>query len=509
MRGFSFDRKTLSSDLLSSMVVFLVALPLCMGIAIASGVPPALGIITGIIGGIVVGVIAGSPLQVSGPAAGLAVIVYQLVQDNGLSMLGPILLTAGLLQLLAGIFRMGQWFRAITPDVIYGMLAGIGVLIFASQFHVMVDDKPRATGLASLLSIPEAIYKGVFPMDDSTHHVAAGIGLLSILTLIVWSKLRPAALRMVPAPLMAVAVAMVVCHWQRLDVNYVNIPSDLTEAMTVPTIELLRRMLEPKLLGQALALAFIASAETLLSALAVDRMHDGPRTNYDRELAAQGIGNMLCGSVGSLPMTGVIVRSSANVQAGAKTRMSAILHGVWLLALVVTMPWLLEEVPTAALAAILVHTGWKLVNVESIKRLASYGYMPVAIYAATVIGIVAVDLLTGVLVGLALSIAKLLYKVSHLTLRVEPRPDSHKVDLHMEGSATFLRLPKLADTLEALPPGVELHVHMDRLGYIDHACLEALAEWEKQKRSQGSTLVVEWEDLVARYQRTPEQPAAA
>jgi MFS superfamily sulfate permease-like transporter len=154
---------SITNDVVASFVVFLVALPLCMGIAIASGVPPALGLVTGIVGGIIVGPIAGSPLQVSGPAAGLAVIIWELVREHGIEMLGPILLLAGLIQLLAGVFKLGQLFRAISPAVIYGMLAGIGVLIFASQFHVMFDIKPHAHGLENLISIPSSIYKGIFP----------------------------------------------------------------------------------------------------------------------------------------------------------------------------------------------------------------------------------------------------------------------------------------------------------------------------------------------------------
>jgi MFS superfamily sulfate permease-like transporter len=166
-------------DFGASVVVFLVALPLCMGIAIASGVPPAAGLITGIVGGILVGFLGGAPLQVSGPAAGLTVLVWQIVQEHGLSLLGVIVLFAGLLQFLAGIFKLGQWFRAISPSVIHGMLAGIGVLIFASQFHIMVDDQPRGSGILNLISIPEAIYKGIFPLDGSVHHLAAMVGMIA------------------------------------------------------------------------------------------------------------------------------------------------------------------------------------------------------------------------------------------------------------------------------------------------------------------------------------------
>lgn len=493
-------QKNFRQDFLASIVVFLVALPLCMGIAIASGVPPAAGLLTGIIGGVIVGSISGAPLQVSGPAAGLVVIVFKLVQDHGLAMLGPVVLLAGAFQIVAGALRLGQWFRAITPDVIYGMLAGIGVLIFAGQFHVMLDDKPRASGLENLLSIPEAIYKGIFPIDGSPHEIAALIGLSSILILVLWAKFRPAAMKFVPGALVAVVTASGVAAIQGLEMKYVDVPGSLLAAIQIPTLEVLWKLATPEMILEAIGLAFVASAETQLSAVAVDKMHDGPRANYDRELVAQGFGNMLCGLVGGLPMTGVIVRSSANVQAGAKTRTSTMLHGLWLLILVSVFPGLLRTIPTACLAAILVFTGWKLMNAEHVRKLAAYGRVPLAIYAATVIGIVTTDLLKGVLLGLALSIIRLIYEMTHLRITVE-RPNEGRVDLRLEGSATFVRLPALADALDSVPRGVELHVHLEKLNYIDHACLELFGEWEEKNKVHGSRLVVEWEELVGRYRR--------
>jgi MFS superfamily sulfate permease-like transporter len=180
-----------TQDLLASVVVFLVALPLCMGIAIASGAPPSAGLITGILGGLVAGAIAGCPLQVSGPAAGLAVIVYEIIQKHGFAALAPILVLAGLIQFAAGVLKVGQFFRAMAPAVVYGMLAGIGILIFGAQFHVMVDDKPRENGLSNLFSIPESIQKGIFPVDGSSHHIAAALGLTTIVVLIGWASFAP------------------------------------------------------------------------------------------------------------------------------------------------------------------------------------------------------------------------------------------------------------------------------------------------------------------------------
>jgi MFS superfamily sulfate permease-like transporter len=198
-------RDSLKCDLFPSIVVFLVSLPLNLGIAIASGAPPATGVIAGIIGGIIVGFLAGSPLQVSGPAAGLTVIVYDIVQRHGMETLGVIVLLAGLMQLAAGLFKMGQWFRAVSPAVIHGMLAGIGVLIFARQFHIMVDDDPRGSGWANIISLPESLWRGIMPLDDSAHHWAARMGLLTIVTIVLWNSFAPKKLKLVPAPLLGVA----------------------------------------------------------------------------------------------------------------------------------------------------------------------------------------------------------------------------------------------------------------------------------------------------------------
>jgi MFS superfamily sulfate permease-like transporter len=497
--------QTFGKDFLASFVVFLVALPLCLGVAVASGVPPALGLVTGIIGGLVVGWIAGSPLQVSGPAAGLVVLVFELIQEHGLPAMGLILMLAGVLQMLSGLLRVGQWFRAISPAVVYGMLAGIGVLIMAGQFHVTVDDAPKGSGINNLLSIPKAIFDGIFPIDGSAHEAAALVGLLTITVMILWTKFKPKGLAFLPAPLLGVVAAGLASLAFNLEIKHVNVPDSLIDSLRFPDLALLMRLTEWKIWAEAAAVAFIASAETLLSASAVDKMtamtgNRNVRTDYDRELLAQGVGNLLCGMVGALPMTGVIVRSSANVTAGAKTRLSAIMHGGWLLAAVVLIPHFLERIPTSALGAILVLTGWKLINIENIKRLREYGRIPVAIYAATVVGIVAVDLLTGVLVGIGLSIAKLLMKASQLKVTFAPH-HSGRTDIYLVGSATFLRLPLLADTLDRAEAKSHVYIHFEQLYYIDHSCLDLIREWKKSHEESGGTVDVDWGRLVERYNR--------
>lgn len=495
-------RSTLSRDLLSSIVVFLVALPLCMGIAIASGAPPAKGLITGIIGGLVVGFLSGSPLQVSGPAAGLAVIVFELIRDHGLSALGPVLIIVGLLQMAAGVLRLGQWFRAMSPAVIYGMLAGIGVLIATAQFHVMVDDKPRATGLENLLSIPAAIFQGVFPIDGSKHERAALLGLLTIMVLILWEKLRPARLRFVPGALLGVVTATVLAQVLQWPVRFVDVPANLIGTIELPSLS---RLLDANIWLTAAAVAFIASAETLLSAAAVDQMQTRVRTDYDRELLAQGVGNSLCGLVGALPMTGVIVRSSANVQAGAMTRLSTILHGTWILAFIALLPGILRLVPVCSLAGILVFTGYKLADPKAFRRLAKYGKMPLVIYCATIVTIVATDLLTGVLVGVGLSLAKLVYKATHLRVRVQPG-EARAVYMELRGTATFVRLPQLTAAFERLPLDSIVHIDAEHLYYIDHACLDLLYSWDKRLRETGGSIEAPWRILERRYHLPGARP---
>jgi MFS superfamily sulfate permease-like transporter len=490
----------LKQDALASVVVFLVALPLCMGIAIASGAPPAAGLITGIIGGLVGGSLSGCPLQVSGPAAGLAVIVYELIQKFGFTALAPIIMLAGVLQIASGFLKAGQLFRTIAPAVIYGMLAGIGVLIFAAQFHVMVDDKPRANGVQNILSIPESIVKGVVPVDGSSHHLAAAIGIGTILILVLWGKFAPRQLKFVPGALLAVATATLVAQIARLPIRYVDLPANLLGDIQLPSWGALSSVFSGEYILAAVTLAFVASAESLLSAAAADQMHKGPRTNYDKELISQGVGNTLAGLAGGLPMTGVIVRTATNINAGARTRLSAILHGLWMLVLVAAAPWILKMVPTASLAAVLVYTGYKLVSPANVQKLLRFGKAPAVIYAVTVIVIVAEDLLTGILAGIGLSIAKLLYELSQMHIHVngDGKGLQRRVDIHIHGAATFISMPKFVDTLDRLPNGCEIHVHVDGLVYIDHACIEAFSNWEQKRLEQGARVLVEWDELMAR-----------
>jgi MFS superfamily sulfate permease-like transporter len=516
------------ADFLASVVVFLVALPLCIGIAVAVGVDPARALITGIIGGLIVGWFAGSPLQVSGPAAGLFVIVADLIkkgeeiypestdsaigaQAYSLMVLGTSVFLAGLIQIVAGRLRLGQWFRAVSPAVVKGMLAGIGILILLSQFHVMLDHKAMWHGekahgaLQYMATIPEAIEKCFSSDTSANHHLAALVGVIALACFVLWPKFAPKILRFLPAALIGILIATVFAVTTRLQVDFLQIPDNVLSEVTIPSAPWVQLLWNPTVLTGAVVIAIIASAETLLCATAVDQMHQGPRTKYDQELTAQGIGNVLCGLVGALPMTGVIVRSSANVSSGAKTRMSAIMHGAWLLLFVVAIPFVLAYIPRSALGALLVFTGFKLVNIKDIKNLWKTSRGEIVIYFSTVVMIVCTDLLMGVLVGIALSALKVsirskaLVLPSNLRVHLDTSDNDQQARLTLEGAATFMCLPKLAAELGRVPAGSELHVDIKQLTYIDHACLELLNGCASQHTNLGGKLVIDWNALHARF----------
>ena len=244
-----------SNDFLASIVVFLVALPLCMGIAVASGAPVSAGLITGILGGIVVGILGGAPLQVSGPAAGLAVIVWELIHKHGFEAIGAIILVGGLIQIIAGLAKLGGWFRAVSPAVIHGMLAGIGVLILVGQFHIMLDDAPKGSGIKNILAIPDAVMKGIMPLDGSSHHLAALIGIMTIVSMVLWNNYRPKKLKALPGPLIGVVVGSLVAAALQMKVSFVQVPENFLATI--------------KPLSWDLFLASISRTETLLAGAAL------------------------------------------------------------------------------------------------------------------------------------------------------------------------------------------------------------------------------------------------
>ncbi|MBL3805340.1 SulP family inorganic anion transporter [Streptomyces sp. BRB081] len=473
----------LRQDFAASLVVFLVALPLCVGVAVASGVPAELGLVTGIVGGVVAGLMRGSSLQVSGPAAGLTVLVLEAVQDFGLAVLGVIVLAAGLLQLAMGLLKLGRWFRAVSVSVVEGMLAGIGLVLIAGQLYAAAGLAAPAAGLDKILQLPGAL-AGSLISPTALTSLALGAG--TVMVMAGWTHL-PRRARAVPGALAAVLLATAVSLVFSLPVATVEVHG-LLGSIQPPGAGAFGQVASLSLLGTVLAFTLIASAESLFSAAAVDRMHDGPRTRYDQELVAQGAGNTVCGLLGALPMTAVIVRSSANVQAGARTRASRVLHGVWLLLFAALLPGALALIPLPALAGILVHAGWRLIPLRSFAPLWREHRGEAVILAVTALAIVTVNMFEGVLIGLALAVAKTAWTASHVRLEVMDK-GAGPVQAFLSGNATFLRLPRILDTLESLPQDRPVALDLSGLHHLDHACRTALENWAARHSASGTDQV--------------------
>ncbi|MEH0406713.1 SulP family inorganic anion transporter [[Kitasatospora] papulosa] len=470
----------LRQDFAASLVVFLVALPLCVGVAVASGVPAELGLVTGIVGGIVTGLMRGSSLQVSGPAAGLTVLVFEAVQSFGLPALGVIVLTTGLLQVGMGALRLGRWFRAISVSVVEGMLAGIGLVLIAGQLYAAAGVDAPVSGTGKVTGIPGLLVDAVSSPAALT---SLALGACTIALVVGWNRM-PKRVRAVPGALAAVVLATLATLAFDLPVETVRVQG-LLDAVQVPALSEFGGLATLSLLGTVAAFTLIASAESLFSAAAVDRLHDGPRTQYDKELMAQGTGNTVCGILGALPMTAVIVRSSANVQAGARTRASRVLHGVWLLLFAALLPSALALIPLPALAGILIHAGWKLIPLRSLVPLWREHRGEALILVVTAVAIVTINMFEGVLIGLALSVAKAAWDASHIKLEVvDSSPDG--VRARLSGNATFLRLPKILDSLEALPDDRPVSLDLSGLHHLDHACRTALENWAERHSSSGT-----------------------
>jgi MFS superfamily sulfate permease-like transporter len=470
----------LRRDFAASLVVFLVALPLCVGVAVASGVPAELGLVTGIVGGIVTGLMRGSSLQVSGPAAGLTVLVFEAVQEFGLPVLGVIVLATGALQILMGTLKLGRWFRAISVSVVEGMLAGIGLVLIAGQLYAMADAKAPASGLGKIAGLPGALVDAV---GNTGALASLGLGVGTIAVLVLWKRM-PAKVRTVPGPLAAVGLATLAALAFSMPVATVEVQG-LLGSIQPPSFTAFGELANIGVLATIVAFTLIASAESLFSAAAVDRMHDGPRTAYDKELVAQGAGNALCGVLGALPMTAVIVRSAANVQAGAKTKASRVMHGVWLLLFAALLPGALAYIPIPALAGILVYSGAKLIPVREIVSLWREHRGEALILMITAVSIVAVSMFEGVLIGLALAVAKTAWEASHLKLEVVDK-GAGPVQAYLSGNATFLRLPKILDSLESLPQDRPVELDLSGLHHLDHACRTALENWAERHSAVGT-----------------------
>ncbi len=491
----------IKKDFLASIIVFLIALPLAIGISIACGLPIYSGIVSGIIGGIVVGLFSGNSLQVSGPAAGLILIIVDIIQSQGVEKLFLIIFLVGLIQIVFGVLSFGKWFRAISPAIIQGMLAGIGISIFLSQFHIMLDSSPQNNFINNIKDLLSVIYNSVLPLDGSQHHHACTIGILTISMILLWNLLPYKKLKVIPSALVGVITASLVANATHLDITYLQVGDNFWSGINFIKLSDFVHIFNPTVILNALVITFIASAETLLTSAAIDKMCERSKTDYDKEIIAQGIGNSLSGFLGGLPITGVIVRSAANINANAQTRLSAVLHGVWLLLFVSVFPFVLNYIPISSLAAILVYTGYKLVDIDAAKHLLKLSRGEFAIYLITLVSILFTNLFEGILIGFIFAFLKSAYKVLKVDIDTEYIESENRVVAKLHGNITFLQLPTLIDALEHLPKDKNITLCTERLHYIDHACVDFIKSWEKDrmKKVQDYELLIKWDEISKTY----------
>ncbi|WP_367136928.1 SulP family inorganic anion transporter [Saccharothrix sp. HUAS TT1] len=459
----------LRHDLPASVVVFLIAVPLSLGVAAATGAPLMAGLISSAVGGIVAGSLSGAPLQVSGAATGLVLIIGGVIAEYGWAATAAITLAAGCVQVAFGLAKLGRVALSLSPAVVHGMLAGIGLSIAIGQLTVVL-------GGAAATSVPENLVRA---FTDEVRWSAVLVGSLAVAALVLWPRVPRAAV--VPAPLVAVLVATLATTG--LDVARVDLPGDPLGQFVLPELP------SGGFAGIAFAVltvALVASAESLLSAVAVDKLHAGPRADLDRELIAQGTANVVSGALGGLPLSGGVTRGSTNVAAGARTRASTVLHGLWIAVFVLALGSVLELIPLAALAGVLLVVGVRLVSVRRMRALWRHGEFTA--YAVTALGVLALGLVEGVLLGVAAAALRSLHRLTRASVRVEQEPDGWRVVIR--GSLVFLGAGRLVRGLRAIPLGqrVVLELHID---FLDHGAYEAIDDWRAGYERLGGHVEVD------------------
>lgn len=478
-------------DVPAAVVVSLVALPLCLGIALASGAPLFAGIISGVVGGIVVGILSGSHLMVSGPAAGLTAIVVSALSTLGSypAFLVAVVLGGGV-QLLLAVFRMGIIGYYFPSAVIRGMLAAIGLTLVLKQIpHALGYDADYEGDEAFLQANSENTFSAIWHAIERIEPAAIVLSVVALLMLFGWSRTPLARIRLLPAPL-AVVLVGAFGYWllpmlhgglQLGTEHLVTLPtpSSLAELGALFTLPDWSAIWRPEVWKIALTIGIVASLETLLSLEATDRMDPYKReAPTDRELAAQGVGNIITGMIGGLPLTGVIVRSAANVDAGAQTKMSAIIHGGILLAAVSAVPGLLNQIPLASLAAILIHTGYKLAHPSLVRYTWAQGYTQFIPFVVTVVAILVTDLLVGITLGLVVGVIFILLdQLRYPCYTVISPPGSVLTRVRLQDQVSFLNKASLVQLLENMPPGSRVELDGTGCRHVDHDVLEFISDF--------------------------------
>jgi len=514
-----FKPSNLAKDLPAGLVVFLVAVPLCLGISLASNAPLAAGIIAGIVGGLVVGALSGSSTSVTGPAAGLtAVVAAQIAELGSFQVFLVAVVVAGALQIVFGILKGGFLSSFFPSSVVKGLLAAIGIIIILKQLPHLVGYDADPVGDTDFC---QADQKNTFTGISAAFRMflpgAAAIGLLSVGLLIFWGKVPWLQKSPVPGPLVAVLfgtganlLLIQMGHpWAIAPTHLVQVPvaegaSGFLQLFSFPDFSALAK---PAVYGAAVTLAVIASLETLLTIEAVDKIDPQQRKSpANRELLAQGAGNMVSGFLGGLPMTSVIVRSGANLNAGAQTKISTIFHGVLLLGCVALLPRWLNQIPLCALAAILIVTGYKLASPKVIKQMWDEGKYQFLPFAITVIAIVVTNLLTGILIGLGVSLLFILYSNFR-------RPIHQVLEKHLSGNimrielapqVSFFNRAALQKALFDVPAGGTILIDARNSDYIDPDILDLLADF-KNVTAKAHGVEFKTMGLKEKYSRFDEQ----
>ena len=485
----------LKSDLPAGIVVFLVAVPLCLGIALASGAPFFSGMISGIVGGILVGLLSNSQLSVTGPATGLtAVVIVSIAQLGTFESFLLAVVIAGIIQVVLGIAKAGAVANYIPSSVIKGMLTAIGIIIIMKQIpHAFGYDKDSEGSLSFLQADGENTFSALINVVSRIDPGATIICLVSLAILILWERpFFKKKLRLLPGGLVAVGIAILMNElFAKNDSTLaiagqqlVNVPAaqNFQEFLGFFRVPDFSQLGNPQVYVIALTLAAVASIETLLCIEAVDKIDPQKRaTSPNRELLAQGVGNMTSGLIGGLPLTSVIVRSSANVNAHAKSKLSTIIHGLLILICVSLIPTILNKIPLASLAAILLMTGYKLCNPELFKKMFSLGKYQWVPFAVTVLAIVFTDLLTGVGIGLGISTLALLYgnyKNSYY-FHKEKHHEGEAILIHLSEEVSFLNKASIKLTLEHLPANSTVIIDAYDSQYIDYDVLELIRDFQE------------------------------
>ncbi|MFE1286297.1 SulP family inorganic anion transporter [Streptomyces sp. NPDC058751] len=469
------------ADLSASISVFLIALPLSLGIALATGAPLQAGLVAAAVGGMVAGRLGGSPLQVSGPAAGLTLVTAELIQHYGWRATCAITVMAGAAQLGLGCLRVARTALAVSPAIVHGMLAGIGVTIAVAQLHIVLGGVPQSSVLDNLVGLPEQVAR--------MHSAAVSMSVLTLVLLLAWPRLpgrTGQVLRKVPAALVSVAGATLTASVTGLTLPRVDLPSWSSHALA--------GLPEGPVLGvvaAVLTVTLVCSVQSLLGAVAVDKLVSGRpelqgrvgRSRLDRELLGQGAANMVSGALGGLPVAGVAVRSSANVQAGAVSRNSTILHGVFVVVAALLMVPVLELIPLASLAALVMAIGIQMVSLLHIRTVTRH--REVLVYVVTTLGVVFLGVLEGVALGISVAVGVALHRLGRTRITHEEREGVHHV--HVRGQLTFLAVPRLSRTLHLVPRGADVVVQLDG-SFMDHAAYESLQDWQSTHVAQGGTV---------------------